>query len=60
MSDAKFYMLSIFLISINSIIYEVFQESAYFSISNDTNNKRKVLKLYFEAKMCPIKIERYM
>ena len=60
MSDAKFYMVSIFLISINSIIYEVFQESAYISISNDTNNKRKVLKLYFEAKMSPIKFERYM
>ena len=46
MPDDKFYLLNIFLIS---IIYALFQESAYISISNDTNNKREVLKLYFEA-----------
>ena len=49
MPDAKFYMLSIFLISIISIIYEIIQELAYIPISNYNNNKRKVLKLYFEA-----------
>ena len=31
------------------LIYEVIKESAYISISNDTNNKIKVLKLHFEA-----------
>ena len=49
MSDANLYTLNIFLISIISTIYEVIQKLAYISISNDNNNKIKVLKLYFES-----------
>ena len=37
-----------FLISIIGIIYEVFRESAYISISNDTNNKRIFFSIKFE------------